>query len=49
MTPAQPPTAAERVAAVWRITLDAWALSGRELPTYTRDQMPIRRRALGDE
>ncbi len=33
---------AELVASVWSLTLDAWALSGRPLPTYTRAEMPGR-------
>jgi hypothetical protein len=35
-------TAAERIAMVWRLTLDAWAMTGRPLPEYTREQMPGR-------
>jgi hypothetical protein len=35
-------TAAERIAMVWRLTLDAWAMTGRLLPEYTRDRMPGR-------
>lgn len=35
-------TAADRVAMVWRVTLDAWATSGQPLPTYTRAEMPGR-------
>jgi hypothetical protein len=31
-------TPGERVAMVWRITQDAWASSGRPLPTYTRSE-----------
>jgi len=25
---------------VWRLTLDAWAMAGRELPAYRRDEAP---------
>lgn len=32
---------AQRVAAVAELTLEAWRLSGRPLPTYTRATMPI--------
>jgi hypothetical protein len=32
----------ERVAMVWRITLDAWALAGLPWPTYDRAHMPGR-------
>lgn len=42
-------TAAERIAMVWQLTLDAWAMSGRPLPTYARHEAPGRKRRLGDE
>lgn len=42
-------TAEERLAMVWEITKDVWALSGREMPTYTRDQMPVRISRLEDQ
>lgn len=32
----------ERIAMVWSVTLDAWASSGRALPTYDRANMPGR-------
>jgi hypothetical protein len=32
----------ERVAMVWRITLDAWALAGLPMPQYDRADMPGR-------
>ncbi len=35
-------TPAERLAMVWQITLDAWALSGRPLPDYPRAEAPVR-------
>ena len=35
-------TVAERVAMVWQLTCDAWASAGREMPDYSRDQMPVR-------
>lgn len=35
-------TAAERIAMVWRLTLDAWALSGRPIPDYRREDAPGR-------
>jgi hypothetical protein len=38
-------SAAERVAMVWRLTLDAWASSGRTLPEYSREHTPITRRS----
>ena len=41
-------TAAERLAMVWQLTLDAWAMAGREIPDYLRSEMPIHVRRLGD-
>jgi hypothetical protein len=41
-------SASERVAMVWRMTLDAWALSGRAWPDYTRAQTPGRVIRPGD-
>jgi hypothetical protein len=35
-------TAAERVEMVWQLTLDAWASSGRPIPDYPREKMPVR-------
>lgn len=35
-------TASERIASMWQLALDAWAFCGRELPTYTRAETPIR-------
>lgn len=35
-------TPEERLAMVWRLTLDAWASQGLPLPEYTREQMPGR-------
>jgi hypothetical protein len=32
----------ERVAMVWRITIDSWVLSGRSWPSYDRAHMPGR-------
>ena len=40
--PAQLPTAEARLASMWQLALDAWALQGRELPRYTRAEMPGR-------
>jgi hypothetical protein len=34
-------TVEERVAAVGELTVAAWRLAGRALPTYTRETMPI--------
>ncbi|MGD8862816.1 MAG: hypothetical protein PVI30_22580 [Myxococcales bacterium] len=41
-------TVEQRLAMVWRLTVDAWASSGRPFPTYTRDEAPGRLRRLGD-
>lgn len=27
---------------VWRMTLDAWSLSGRAIPDYPRHEAPVR-------
>jgi|UPI0007322F6F hypothetical protein len=35
-------TAAERMAMVWQLTLDAWALTGRPWPDYPRTAAPGR-------
>jgi hypothetical protein len=35
-------TAVERVLMVWRLTQDAWALTGKPLPEYDRRNMPGR-------
>ena len=35
-------TPSERVAMVWQLTLDAWAMMGQSIPTYTRAEMPGR-------
>ncbi len=35
-------TAAERVEMVWQVTLDAWALAGRTIPDYPRNEAPVR-------
>ena len=36
-------TAEERLQMVWRLTVDAWALSGKELPGYDRSTAPVRK------
>jgi hypothetical protein len=38
----------ERVAAVAVLSAEAWRLAGRPLPTYSRQTMPVRIRALRD-
>lgn len=35
-------TAAERIEMMWPLALEAWALTGRPLPDYSRDGMPVR-------
>ena len=40
-------TAEERIAMMWPLALDAWALAGLPLPTYSRAETPIRMRPLG--
>jgi hypothetical protein len=35
-------TVAQRIGMVWRITQNAWALSGQRLPRYARSEMPGR-------
>lgn len=39
-------TAEQRLAMVWPLTLEAWALAGRPLPSYARHETPISVRAL---
>ncbi len=35
-------TAEERLAMMWPLAVDAWTTSGRRLPRYARDRMPVR-------
>ena len=35
-------TAGERVAMMWRLAREAWALAGRPVPTYPRSEAPSR-------
>jgi hypothetical protein len=35
-------TAAERIAMMWPLAKEAWALVGRPLPTYDRASTPVR-------
>ena len=35
-------TPSDRVAMVWALTLDAWAMSGKPIPDYPRAAMPGR-------
>ncbi len=41
-------TASDRLALVAKLSARAWALTGRELPKYTRSTMPVRVRKLGE-
>lgn len=34
-------TPEHRLAMMWPLALEAWSVSGRPLPRYTRDHMPI--------
>jgi hypothetical protein len=36
-------TAAERLAMMWPLALEAWSLTGRPLPEYRRSEAPVRR------
>ena len=38
----------ERLAMMWQLALDAWASAGRQLPEYTRENMPGRVIRPGD-
>jgi hypothetical protein len=38
----QSTTPEERLALVWTLTLEAWTLSGRPMPTYPRTAAPVR-------
>ena len=35
-------TPEERLGMVWSLTVEAWALSGRPMPTYPRTATPVR-------
>ena len=35
-------TPEERITMMWTLAVDAWTVSGRKFPLYTRDQMPGR-------
>jgi hypothetical protein len=39
-------TAEERLAMMWPLALEAWALSGRPIPDYERSAAPVRRRLM---
>lgn len=42
-------TASERLDMVWQLTVDAWTLSGREIPDYPRSEAPVRIIRSGQE
>lgn len=48
-TPSAVDDPAARLASVWRLTLDCWAIAGRPLPTYSRADMPGRILRLADD
>jgi hypothetical protein len=36
-------TAEERLQMMWPLTVDAWAVSGKQLPDYDRSAAPVRK------
>lgn len=42
-------TLQERLAMVWRLTLDAWASSGQSIPSYSRSEAPGRMTTLQND
>jgi hypothetical protein len=36
-------TAEERLQMMWPLTVDAWAMSGKQLPEYDRSAAPVRK------
>ena len=40
-------TAEERLAMMWPLAVQAWSLTGRPIPTYEREDAPIRRLPRG--
>ena len=41
-------TADERLAMMWELVTQAWAVAGKELPTYDRANTPVRVLRRGD-
>jgi hypothetical protein len=39
-------TPEQRLEMVWPLTLEAWALTGRPIPKYSRSEIPVRKRPL---
>jgi hypothetical protein len=48
-TPPCPDAIPERLALAARLSQEAWALSGRPIPQYTRRTMPMALRRLSDQ
>lgn len=42
-------TAGERMAMMWRLAREAWALAGRSLPTHARSEAPTRLYRPGEQ
>jgi hypothetical protein len=42
-------TGEQRLAMMWELVVQAWAIAGREIPDYERPQMRVSIRRLGDE
>lgn len=42
-------TAGERLGMMWQLSQDAWAMAGKEIPDYAREETPITVRRLGDD
>jgi hypothetical protein len=42
-------TAEERLAKMWALAREGWALAGRELPTYDRANIPMRLFRRGEQ
>lgn len=40
-------TPEQRLAMMWSLASDAWSLTGRPMPAYSRSQTPVRRVAGG--
>ena len=39
-------TAEERLAMMWPLAVEAWSLTGRQMPEYRREDAPVRWRSL---
>lgn len=47
--PPAPTTAEQRLAMMWELAVQAWALAGRPIPDYDRAHTPMRVLRRGDE